>query len=164
MQLTDLQDSIGPDTNAITWWQMSVRAVIIFAYGILLVRFAGKRTFGKYSAFDIVLAIIIGSNLSRTLTASAPFLQTLAAATVLALLHFSLGRLAIRWRWLGRIIKGSPRQIILDGKLDDTAMKKGELSHGDLQEALRLHGCEEIKGIKAAWLERNGGISIIKKN
>ena len=164
MDPSDLQHLIGPDSNAITWWQMCIRAVIIFAYGILLVRFAGKRTFGKYSAFDIVLAIIIGSNLSRTLTASAPFVQTLAATTVLALLHFFLGRLAIRWRWLGRIVKGSPRQIIRDGKLDETAMRKGELSHGDLVEALRLHGCEEIEGIKAAWLERNGGISVIKKS
>jgi len=53
-------------------------------------------------------------------------------------------------------------QIICDGKLDDTAMKKGELSHGDLEEALRLHGRAGIEGIKAAYLERNGAISVIK--
>lgn len=163
MDLPDLRQLIGPDSTEITWWQMSVRAVLIFAYGILLVRFAGKRTFGKYSAFDIVLAIVIGSNLSRTLTANAPFLPTLAATTVLALLHFALGRLAIRWRWLGAIIKGSPRQIIRDGELLHDAMRKGELSYGDLDEALRLHGCESTEGIKAAWLERNGGISVIRK-
>ena len=163
MPLASFADLVGPDSPEITAWQMSVRAVMIFAYGILLVRFAGKRTFGKLSAFDIVLAIIVGSNLSRTLTANAPLVPTLAATTVLALLHFWLGRMAIRWRWLGAIIKGTPRQIIRDGELDYEAMRRGQLSQGDLEEALRLHGCETIEGIKAAYLERNGGISIIRR-
>src|SRR5687767_11251754 len=108
MDLTALPDLlrslIGPDAPEIAWWQMSVRAVIIFFYGILLVRLAGKRTFGKYSAFDIVIAIVVGSNMSRTLTGNAPFWETLAATTILALIHFVLGRLALRWRWLGRIV------------------------------------------------------------
>ena len=163
MPVPDLRFLIGPDSPEITWWQMSVRALIILAYGIALVRISGKRTFGKLSAFDIVLAIIVGSNLSRTLTGNAPFLPTLIATTVLALLHWALGRLSVHHHWLGVLIKGSPRQIIRDGVLDERAMKRGELSHGDLQEALRLHGLEGMEDIKAAWLERNGGISVVKK-
>jgi uncharacterized membrane protein YcaP (DUF421 family) len=46
--------------------------------------------------------------------------------------------------------------------LDEKAMHKGELSHGDLQEALRLHGLEGTEGVKSAYLERNGAISVIK--
>lgn len=162
MEFSNLRDLIGPDSPDIAWWQMSIRAVLIFAYGIVLVRLSGKRTFGKLSAFDIVLAIIIGSNLSRTLTANAPFGPTLAATTLLALLHFTLGRLSIHWRWLGAIIKGSPRKIVSDGEIDHSAMRRGELSYGDLEEALRLHGLEGTDGIKAAYLERNGGISVIR--
>src|SRR5688500_11455069 len=74
MDFSDLHDLIGPDSAAITWWQMSVRAVIVFAFGILLVRLSGKRTFGKLSAFDIVLAIVVGSNLSRALHRQRPIL------------------------------------------------------------------------------------------
>ena len=164
MDLSDLQYLIGPNSPDISWSQMSVRAVIVLAYGILFVRVAGKRTFGKLTAFDIVLAVLIGSNLSRALTGNAPFWPTLAATTVLGVLHYLLGRLSIHNRWLGAIIKGEPRKIISEGVLDENEMKKGELSHGDLQEALRLHGLEEIEGIKAAYLERNGSISVIKKD
>jgi uncharacterized membrane protein YcaP (DUF421 family) len=71
---------------------------------------------------------------------------------------------SIHHRWIGTIIKGNPRQIIRDGVLDEAAMKKGELSHGDLQEALRLHGHESIDGIKAAYLERSGAISLVEKD
>jgi uncharacterized membrane protein YcaP (DUF421 family) len=162
MDLSNLHDLIGPNSPDIAWWQMSIRAALILAYGILLVRLSGKRTFGKLSAFDIVLSIIVGSNLSRALTGNAPFWPTLAATAVLAVLHWALGRLSVHHHWLGAIIKGSPRQIIRDGKLDETAMRKGELSRRDLEEALRLHGLEGTEGIRSAYLERNGGISVIK--
>ena len=163
MDLSDLPFLIGVNTEDMAWWQMSVRAVLIFAYGILLVRVSGKRTFGKLSAFDIVLAIIIGSNLSRTLTGDSPFLATLIATTLLAVLHLLLARLVIRVRWLSNIVKGSPRQVIRDGKVDESAMRRGALWRGDLDQALRQHGLETTDGVKAAYLERDGSISIIKR-
>lgn len=158
-----LHDLIGSDGETITTLQMSVRALIIFAYGLVLVRIAGKRTFGKLSAFDILLAVIIGSNLSRTLTASAPFVPTLVATTLLVALHFVLGRLAVHFDWVGPVIKGSPRQIIRDGKLDSEAMRKAELSEGDLDMALRLQGYENLDQIASGYLERSGDISLIAK-
>ena len=163
MDLSVVNDLIGPNSPEIAWWQMSIRAVLVLAYGILFVRVAGKRTFGKLSAFDIVLAVLVGSNLSRALTANAPFWQTLAATTVLGIAHWGLGRLSAHHHWLGMLIKGSPRQIIRDGKLDEAAMRKGELSHGDVEEALRLHGLKDMERIDSVYLERNGAISVIKR-
>jgi len=155
---------IGPDSPDILWWQMCVRAMIVLVFGLFFVRLAGKRTFGKLSAFDIVLAIIVGSNLSRTLTASAPFWETLLATAALGFVHWGLGRLSIHWHWLGALIKGSPRQIVRDGEVDRQAMTKGELSHGDLEEALRLHGLDRPDPVKAAYLERSGAISVVRKD
>jgi uncharacterized membrane protein YcaP (DUF421 family) len=164
MQLSDMQQLIGPDSaERILWWQMCVRAVLVFVFGIALVRLSGKRTFGKLSALDIVLAIIVGSNMSRALTAAAPFWSTLAATALLALLHFALARLSIHLRWLGPLIKGRPRRLITDGRIDKDAMRRGQLSHGDLDEELRLHGLEGPESVKAAYLERNGSVSVIKR-
>jgi len=50
--------------------QECVRTVLVFAYGLLLVRLAGRRIFGKWSALDIIVSIMVGSNLSRALTRS----------------------------------------------------------------------------------------------
>ena len=45
---------IGQNTPHIAWWQMSVRATIIFVYAILLYRVAPRRSFSNLSAQDIV--------------------------------------------------------------------------------------------------------------
>lgn len=53
-----------------TWSQDCARAVLVFICGLVLVRIAGRRVFGQWSALEIVVSIIIGSNLSRALTGS----------------------------------------------------------------------------------------------
>lgn len=160
----DLHDWIGNDSNAITWWQMSLRGLLIFAYGIVLVRLAGKRAFGKVSAFDIVLAIIIGSNLSRALTGSAPFGATLLASTILVLLHRTLAVAAFNTSWLGYVIKGEPRCLVREGEPQKKELRASQITDEDLHEALRLNaGQEDLAGIHAAWLERNGEISFVRR-
>jgi uncharacterized membrane protein YcaP (DUF421 family) len=82
-----LHDLIGSEGASITWYQMSVRGTLIFAIGLLFVRIAGKRLFGKWGALDTVVAVIIGSNLSRAMTGSAPFFPTICVTAVLLFLH-----------------------------------------------------------------------------
>jgi uncharacterized membrane protein YcaP (DUF421 family) len=40
--------------------QECARTVLIFFYGLLLLHLSGRRTFADWSAFDIILSIIIG--------------------------------------------------------------------------------------------------------
>lgn len=80
-------DDLFGITGQVTWVQECARAALIFAYGLLLVRVAGRRAFARWSALDIVVAIIVGSNLSRSLTGSAPLFPTIAATALLMLLH-----------------------------------------------------------------------------
>src|SRR3954451_21763678 len=57
----------GP-TGQIAWGQECARAVVIFGYGLVLVRIAGRRIFANWAALDTIVSIVIGSSLSRALT------------------------------------------------------------------------------------------------
>ena len=51
--MLSITDLVGL-TGHVTWWQECVRAVMVFAYGLAIVRIAGRRVFGKWSALDII--------------------------------------------------------------------------------------------------------------
>jgi len=89
-----LLSTIFGETGNLTIAQECARAVLILIYGLAILRIAGRRIFGKWSALDIIVSIIVGSNLSRALTGSAPLLGTIAATTVLVGLHWVLARVA----------------------------------------------------------------------
>jgi uncharacterized membrane protein YcaP (DUF421 family) len=158
--LAGLHHLIGNDTGMITWWQMSIRGLLVFFYGLVLVRLAGRRVFGKLAAFDIVLAIMVGSNLSRTLTANAPFLPTLAATAAIALAHGSITFLALHSRLVDRLVKGASMPLVHEGEVDWRAMRRYGLSEDDLAEAARNAGVFDLDQVRTAVIESNGRISV----
>ena len=44
----------------ITSRQECLRAMLILVYGLVLVRLAGRHVFGKWSALDIIVSIMVG--------------------------------------------------------------------------------------------------------
>ena len=161
--LNNIHMLIGRTGEDIAWWQMTARAALIFLYGIVLVRFAGKRVFGKWGAIDIVLSVIIGSNLSRALTGNAPFAETLVATTALVGLHAALTAAAVRAPALGPLIKGKPACLASDGRIDDSALARHGVGRHDFDEAVRAAGLSRADDVAEAWIERNGDISIIRR-
>ncbi|EKV28451.1 hypothetical protein C882_1025 [Caenispirillum salinarum AK4] len=155
---------IGSGADTITWWQMSIRAAVLFLIGLIYVRLADRRAFGKLGAFDIILAIIVGSNVSRAITATAPFVPTVAATGVLVLMHGLFTHIASRSHAFGMVIKGREKQLMKDGVLDRRAMSVSGVTVGDMREAARLKGKSDLAPFKDAYLERNGSISLISRD
>ncbi len=67
--------------------QMSMVAAIVFIASVLIPRFAHGRSFGKLAPFDVILAFMIGSLLSRATNGRAPVFETLAVVFLIILLH-----------------------------------------------------------------------------
>lgn len=154
----------GLDADELTIWHVLIRCLFIYIIGIILVRLGNKRFVGKMSAFDIMLAIIIGSMLSRAITSDRQFFSIIAACLLLILLHRSFSKIAAYSDGFGSWIKGSERLIVKDGEILWEEMHKSNLSEKDLMQNLRLNGnVSDVKNVKEARLERNGDISVIKK-
>jgi uncharacterized membrane protein YcaP (DUF421 family) len=156
-------DLIGRENDPITWWQMSVRACIIFAWAVILYRVLPRRAFGSSATLDIVAVVILGSTLSRALTGNAPLLPALAATAIFATLYTVLASLAWRFEPLSRLVKGRAIRVIRDGKIDRRAMRKARLGEHDLIENLRLKGLTDPDQVAEGALERNGEFSVIRK-
>lgn len=154
----------GTSAEAITWWQMSLRAGVVVLFGLLLLRLFGGLAFAKRNPLSIVVAIIVGSNLSRAITGNAPLGATLAATGFMVFGYWLFQHAAARLPLLGRLTKGAPSPLVEDGRINESAMKRAGLSHGDLEEAMRLCGETRVEQVKLATVERNGAISIVPKD
>ncbi len=153
---------VGASADTIVWWQMAIRAVFIFFAALVFVRFGGKRVFGKHTSFDIVLSVILGSNMSRALTGNAPFLATVAASAAIVVLHMILAKTAFHSDVVGHLIKGHEDRLVDSGDIRWPQMRKNNLTERDLMEGLRDTGVDRLESVRAAYIERGGQISVIR--
>jgi uncharacterized membrane protein YcaP (DUF421 family) len=156
-------ENILQQTSDLNTLEMSIRALIVFAYGLVAVRLAGRRVFGHWSALDIVVSIIVGSNLSRALTGNSAMIPTLVASSLVLAVHWVLAMAVVRHRGLAKIVEGSAVHLAKAGKLDEARRQKSGVSESDLNEALRQSEVEDVSETRLVTLEPSGKISILKK-
>ena len=151
--------------NHLTTLQEGARAVLIFAYGLALLRVAGPRMFGHWSALDFVVTIMLGSALARAMTGGAPLVGTMVAAAVIAVIHVVLAHLVARNGTMARLFEGKAALLIDHGRIDHGTRKRNMISEADLREALRQEGVDgegHVDNVKAMTLEPSGELSVIK--
>jgi uncharacterized membrane protein YcaP (DUF421 family) len=149
----------------VSFGQECTRAILIFAYGLLLLRLSGRRTFGHWSALDIVISVIVGSALARAMTGSAPLAGTMGASAVIVCLHVACSHLVARSKFFSHLLEGQAVRIVTDGRIDHRIRKAHMISENDLHAALRQDGVDieaGLQNVKTAKLETSGEISVIK--
>jgi uncharacterized membrane protein YcaP (DUF421 family) len=152
------QESSGPSVLGAL-----LRAVVVYGGALLIVRLGEKRFLGKSTAFDMVVAVMLGSVVSRGIDGSTPLLSSLAAGAVLVGLHWLTAAVAFRSDRLGNLLKGHRRTLIKDGELQWDAMRKSTITHQDLLSGLRdAANLDDPEKVSRAYLERSGDISVVK--
>jgi uncharacterized membrane protein YcaP (DUF421 family) len=154
--------------HAITWLQgddilaTTVRTLFVYAFALAAVRLGSKRFLSQASAFDVIVAIMLGSILSRAVRPAADLGPTLLSAALLVAVHWVLAALTARLDWFGPLVKGRPTLLVRDGQTDREAMRQSGVSQQDLEQAIRLQARRtDAAQIRQATLERNGSISVI---
>ena len=153
----------GVDAAHILWWQMSLRAIVVFLAGVVLIRLAGARTFARGSPIDIVVAVILGSNLSRAITGSVQLFPTLLASAVIVGVHAVLIRSTLLSHPLALLLKGRPAILLEDGVAKGEVLRREGISKGDWEELLRAAGVVDPSEVRLAVRERSGGVSVLKR-
>ncbi len=162
MEWISLLFGSGTELNAL---QMSCRAVLAFFITLILIRIAGVRVFGKKSPFDNVVIIMLGSILSRAVVGASPFIATCVACLAFSLIHWLLGKLSVHYDKIGRLVKGDKKILYANGRENKKNMDRAHISQKDLEEGIRLRiNADSLEHVKEIYIERNGEISIVKKD
>jgi len=152
----------GSDAGDIGAIGTVLRTIVVYGFTLAIIRLGSKRFLSKATAFDVIVAIMLGSVMSRAINGSAPFFSTLLAGFVLLGMHWLFAILAYRTDWFGSYVKGERILLIKDGEVQRAGMRRGSITHDDLTQALRLNTNQtDPAKIKLAYLERSGQISVI---
>ncbi len=155
---------LSVEPKDLTFFQISLRAIIVFLATLIMVRLGHKRSLSRKTPFDAILLIILAAVLSRAINGSAAFFATLGGGVVLVMLHRAFAYLAYYSHGFGILVKGRPDTIVRDGECDFQMMRRNHVSIHDLEEDMRLNGqIDDLSKVRLARVERSGDISFIKK-
>src|SRR6187401_1064916 len=78
---------------------------------------------------------------------------------------YALDWLAYRYpETVGRLVHPKPRELVRDGRLNRRNLARELISDDELMTQLRLQGVQDLSEVKAAAMEGNGQISVVKRD
>jgi uncharacterized membrane protein YcaP (DUF421 family) len=141
----------------------ALRSVGVYILMLVVIRVLGKRTVGNFTAFDLLVALMLGEVVDEIIFGDVPLAQGAVAVLVVSGLHYANSWLSFRNAALARLTEGEPTPLVQDGKLHAPGMAKERMSRDEVLAALRLQGLRGIEDVKLAQVERDGMVSVIKQ-
>lgn len=150
---------------AMPWWVLVLRAAVVYAVLMVLIRMSGKRTMGQFTPFDMLVLVLLGSAVQNSLLGEDTSLGggLLLAATLIAI-NWCVAFVTSRSARVERVVEGVPVVLARDGQLFRSVLRRELVSEQDFNEALRQNGQMTLTDVRIALLETNGSISVVPRD
>ena len=151
----------------IDWTELmwtALRASFVYLFLLVVVRLLGKREIGATSAFDLVVALILGEVVDEIIYGDVTILQGVIAIVVVALWHLVNAWASFKSELVDKLTGAPPTVVVKSGEIQRKNLAKERLNEEELFSELRMMGVENVKEVKQATLEPNGKISVIQED
>ena len=146
------------------WWEIILRTAVVYVVVLVLLRVAGKRELGQMSPVDLVVILVIANAVQNAMTGGDnSLIGGVIAASTLVAMNIAFSRVAHRIPYLEHLFESQATPLVQDGSLVKRNLDHENIDMDELMMAVREHGIEDLSGVEAAYLERDGSISIIPK-
>jgi uncharacterized membrane protein YcaP (DUF421 family) len=145
------------------WWELVLRAAVVYVLLLVLIRVSGRRTVGQFTPFDLLVVMLLSESVSNALSGGDDSLGAglLSAATLVGL-NLLVAMVTARSGAVQTVLEGEPVLVGKDGKIFHQVLRKHHVPESDLRQALREADCE-LASMQCAFLEADGQVSILKK-
>jgi uncharacterized membrane protein YcaP (DUF421 family) len=143
--------------------EVAGRAAVIYALMLVTMRVMGKRTVGNLTAFDMLIALMLGDLAGDAIYGEASLGQATVAILALGGLHYGNSWLAYLHPRIGRWIEGCPTAIVSHGQFQRRGLRQERMTEQEVLAELRLAGIEEIADVRLAQVENDGQVSVIRE-
>lgn len=144
--------------------EMVVRGTLMYAALFVIFRFVMKRQVGSIGIADILLVVIIADAASNAFTKDYRSLtEGVVVILTIVFWDFVIDWASYRFPALNWLSNRPPLPLIRDGKMLRRNMREEFVTPDELYGHLRKQGIENVTDVKAAFMEGDGEISIIRK-
>lgn len=148
-------------TMSVAWWELLVRAAIVYAFLIVALRLTGKRQVGQLAPFDLVLLLVLSNAVQNAMNGGDnSVVGGIISAAALVIMNWGMGYATYRSKRISRLVEGSPKVLVHNGHVYRNVMADEQLTQDELEAALRRAGCMSVLDVHVAILENNGQISV----
>jgi uncharacterized membrane protein YcaP (DUF421 family) len=143
-------------------WEIVLRTGVVYVVVVLGLRLFGKRQLGQMGVGDLAMILLIANAVQNAMVGfDASLGGGLIAAATLLVLNFLVVRGLRRSRWGERLLESGPTLLVKDGRTMPENLRREGLALEDVEMAVREHGITDASGVRAAYLEPDGTISVI---
>ncbi|MBO4524490.1 DUF421 domain-containing protein [Ruminococcus sp.] len=141
-----------------------IRSVMLYILVIFAVRLMGKRQLGELQPSELVITILV-SNIATLPIEDINIPVIVGVTPILSLVCFEVitSWITLRFPKLRKLISGSPKIVIQNGKIKRETLRELRFSVDDLLMALRNKDVFNPDEVQFAMVETTGSISVMKK-
>jgi uncharacterized membrane protein YcaP (DUF421 family) len=159
-------DSIWHDmlTSGVPIAEKVARTVIVYFFLILGLRLFGKRELGQLNPLDFIVLLLLSNTVQNAIIGNDnSLIGGLIGAAVLFVINDGLVRYAYRNPRARRLIEGRAEEVVRDGRVLNSALRRNLITREELEAASRKQGIEHLHDVECAHLEVSGAISFTMK-
>jgi uncharacterized membrane protein YcaP (DUF421 family) len=142
----------------------AARAAVIYGLMLVVIRLSGKRAIGNFSAFDLLVALMLGEVVDEIIYGDVTFAQGAIAILTVAVLQYANSWMSYWGHGLDKVLEGSPSIVMRHGRLQRDGMRKERMNEKDVMAELRLRGVAELDEVRVAAIENDGQMSVVRED
>lgn len=145
-------------------FNLFIRAIVIYVFLLIAMRFMGKRQLGELQPFEFAITLIVAELACIPMSDNAiPLIYGIIPIATLVVVHSAISQISLKSIRFRKLLNGKPQILISQGVADCQLLKKCSMTANDLLEGLRGEGIFSIEEVEYALLETNGKISVMPK-
>ncbi len=141
----------------------AARGLLVYAAMLVVIRILGKRTVGNFTAFDLLVALMLGEVVDEIIYGDVTLLQGFTAVLVIAGAKYVTAWLTYFDHGLNRLFEGKPTELVRNGELVRKGLRAELMNEKEVMAALRLQGVSDVREVKLAFLEVDGLVSVFRE-
>jgi uncharacterized membrane protein YcaP (DUF421 family) len=139
-----------------------VRSVLVFVFLVVALRLGGKRELAQINVLDLAVLLLASNALQNAMIGNDnSLLGGVIGASVLFASNFLFVHLTFRSTRARRLLEGSPRILLEDGRVDRRALRQEAITVTELRSIARERGFASLGEVSLIALEPNGHISVM---